>query len=320
MSKNLPNKKNKPQVIYNTVFHRARKRLGLDLLDFCVADTVYHLANNPASITPGWSYQDKATIADNLGVSERAVYNSLNRLVKFGLLERGGEKPSRLLRTTTKWYFEVMVDKSTLEDSQSSAECADRLQEVQSMSAECAVQGLQNVQTQYKNYINNNINDNISSIYQDRVKSFFQNPDPIWLVEIKKTFPKANLSQELQLMRTWLISNPDRPKKNLKRFVMNWLNNAKPGQSKTSSAGHDLTVTEDFLNEQLGKIATRAMIKNVMRSIPEQYWPKISDFLRRRYPGSPNSFEEVRRELVQEILESRQKLSNLTKSIGRGSR
>ncbi len=306
-------------VIFNTIWHRARKRLGLDVLEFCVADTIYHLSANPASITPGWSYQTKTTIAKNLGVSVRAVYNSLNKLIALGLVERGGEKPSQLLRTTAKWYYEVKVDKNGLQNSQTTAKYADTLQEVQSESAKCAVQGLQNVQSQYEMYIKNDIKNN-DIPYQDRVKSFFQNLDQNWLSEIKKAFPKINLEEEFKLMRAWLISNPDRPKKNLKRFVMNWLNNAKPGQSKTSSAGRDLIVTEDFLNERLGKIATRTMIKNVMRSIPEQYWFKISDFLRRRYPGSPNSFEEVQCELLQEISESRQKLNDLSKNIGRGSK
>lgn len=162
MTSLLTQKKNKPedQIIYNTIYHRARKRLGLDVLEFCIADTIYHLAANPSSPTPGWCHQSKATLAKNLGMCERAIYNSLKKLIRLGLVERG--TMSQLLRTTSKWYDEVMIDKQSLEDDRRTAKSADRLQEMQSSSAKSADRGYAKSADKNNSYKNNikNLKDN----------------------------------------------------------------------------------------------------------------------------------------------------------------
>lgn len=44
----------------------------------------------------------------------------------------------------------------------------------------------------------------------------------------KEAYSKLDIDNELKKMRIWLDSNPSKRKSNYKRFINNWLNNAKP--------------------------------------------------------------------------------------------
>lgn len=48
--------------------------------------------------------------------------------------------------------------------------------------------------------------------------------------ELNKTYPTINIDHELQKMRTWLISNPEKQKtaRGTPKFVSNWLGKVKP--------------------------------------------------------------------------------------------
>ncbi len=41
-----------------------------------------------------------------------------------------------------------------------------------------------------------------------------------------KLYPNVPIEKELRKMRAWVMANPDRLKKNWKRFMVNWLNKA----------------------------------------------------------------------------------------------
>ena len=55
--------------------------------------------------------------------------------------------------------------------------------------------------------------------------------------ELNKTYPNLDIDNELQKMRTWLISNPDKQKtaRGTPRFVSNWLGKVKPAPQVTDS-------------------------------------------------------------------------------------
>jgi len=65
------------------------------------------------------------------------------------------------------------------------------------------------------------------SDYCQRVHAFFDNLDNGYLQQLLKAYHGIDVKAEIKRMKLWLISNPNRRKKNLKRFVVNWLNHSK---------------------------------------------------------------------------------------------
>ncbi len=151
--------------------------------------------------------------------------------------------------------------------------------------------------------------------YLQKINDFFNTSDPEWIAQLKPAYPKFDIPTELNKMRAWLISNPENPKKNFKRFAVNWLSRAKITlpEKQTAQDRHYFGVTDVFLNEKLGRIATKDMIKKVMCSIPNDFWWKISDFLRKRYPGGDSNriFAEAERELIAEARNNKEKMECL---------
>lgn len=98
---------------YTMVLHQARKRLKLKITEYCVADTIYHLSNNPTSQIKGWCYATKETIAGYLGLSAVTIWTIIEKLKKKGLLERNPDD-NRYLRTTQDWYDNVVLYKLRL--------------------------------------------------------------------------------------------------------------------------------------------------------------------------------------------------------------
>jgi hypothetical protein len=98
------------QLNYNTILHQSRKKLNLTLMEYCIADSVYHLSNNPKSKVHGWCFASKDHLAMFLGTTKATIFSNLNKLIEKGLVERDEE--TRYLRTTEKWYEEVIIKDS----------------------------------------------------------------------------------------------------------------------------------------------------------------------------------------------------------------
>lgn len=144
----------------------------------------------------------------------------------------------------------------------------------------------------------------------EKIDQFFSNIDPDWRQSLQAAFPDIDLDREFKKMHAWLLSNPEKQKKNLKRFANNWLRYAKP-------AGADTLVDEGFLNERLGRIATKPMIIAVLKETPVELWERVAEFLRGRYPGSgERAFAEARRDALAEGETSRGRLQEITVGIG----
>ena len=62
--------------------------------------------------------------------------------------------------------------------------------------------------------------------YHARVEKFFEAIDSNILAVWKEAYPNINIENELKLAKAWLISNPNKAKKDFKKFVNNWLSNA----------------------------------------------------------------------------------------------
>lgn len=68
--------------------------------------------------------------------------------------------------------------------------------------------------------------------YKKRINFFFSHLEPDWLVEMAKAYPTIDIEKELQKAKAWLVSNPQKAKKNFKRFINNWLKNSKPEERR----------------------------------------------------------------------------------------
>jgi hypothetical protein len=133
--------------------------------------------------------------------------------------------------------------------------------------------------------------------YTTSVEKFFSSPDPQWFKTLQAAYPKINLTAEFAKIKAWLVSNPEKPKKNFQRFIVNWLNRSKTNPGQTEGG----LVSEKLINDRLGKIATKEMIKKFLSEIPREDWEQVDRFLRRRYPASDGRvFAEVVQELTRE--------------------
>ena len=65
--------------------------------------------------------------------------------------------------------------------------------------------------------------------YKDKVENFFATMDIEWKNALTKAYPNVDMEIELNKSKMWLLSNS--PKRNLKKFVNNWL--AKAMTTKT---------------------------------------------------------------------------------------
>ena len=104
------NKEQKEILSYTMVLHQARTELGITLLQYCVADSIYHLSNNPENKIAGWCYASKETIGDWLSISAQSVWDTLKPLIEKKLIEKNPDN-RQFLRTTKKWYKAVILRK-----------------------------------------------------------------------------------------------------------------------------------------------------------------------------------------------------------------
>lgn len=88
-----------------TILHEERKKLGLTLNEYCIADSIYHLSNNPKAPVKGWCNQSRENMAKQFGFTKRTVQNIVRKLEQKGLVEMNVEGH---LRTTSAWFNAVI--------------------------------------------------------------------------------------------------------------------------------------------------------------------------------------------------------------------
>jgi predicted transcriptional regulator len=96
--------------LFTIVKHEPRVKYGLSYVDYCLADTIYHLANNKNNKLDGWCYKSKENLAIQLGVSRSTIQTSILKLIanKWVIKNQYGH-----LRTTKKWEDSVIHSKVT---------------------------------------------------------------------------------------------------------------------------------------------------------------------------------------------------------------
>lgn len=96
--------------LFTIVKHTPRIDNGLSYVDYCLADTIYHLANNENNKRDGWCYKSKENLATQLGVSRSTIQTSILKLVANGWVIKNQYGH---LRTTKKWESSVVHSKVT---------------------------------------------------------------------------------------------------------------------------------------------------------------------------------------------------------------
>ena len=86
----------------------------------------------------------------------------------------------------------------------------------------------------------------------------------------EKAYPAVDITQELSKMADWLISNPEKKKKNYRRFITNWLSRT---QERGGSKGIKRVVASR-VGEQKEKI-----------ECPEGYWEKARELRAAGFTG-----------------------------------
>ena len=87
---------------FTTIKHHPRVKYDLSNNDYCIANVIYHLSNNPSSKFKGWYYGKIETLGKMFYFGRSATYESVKKLIAKNLVEKDLE--SGFLRTTTTWW------------------------------------------------------------------------------------------------------------------------------------------------------------------------------------------------------------------------
>ena len=75
--------------------------------------------------------------------------------------------------------------------------------------------------------------------------------DAEFLAQMKKAYPAINIPQEIEKMRAWIRANPEKAKKNWRRFAHSWINHAQKEQEEKRGAA---TSPEDPRADRAAKL------------------------------------------------------------------
>lgn len=102
----MKNDEQKFELLYTTIIHRYRIKHNISNNDYCMANAIYHLSNNPDSKFKGWYYGKVETLGEMFNFSRATAYNSVQKLIEKGLVEK--DKESGFLKTTTLWWSDFV--------------------------------------------------------------------------------------------------------------------------------------------------------------------------------------------------------------------
>ncbi|MCB0644698.1 MAG: hypothetical protein KDC44_23800 [Phaeodactylibacter sp.] len=80
--------------------HEKQRRLGIDLLQYCYCNLVHHTQQSEKFSEGGYAKMRLAFSAESLGVDTATINRAERKLIKKGLLEKGGRGK---IRTTNLW-------------------------------------------------------------------------------------------------------------------------------------------------------------------------------------------------------------------------
>tara|TARA_R100001594_G_scaffold137520_1_gene180629 strand:+ start:972 stop:1406 length:435 start_codon:yes stop_codon:yes gene_type:complete len=98
--------------------------------------------------------------------------------------------------------------------------------------------------------------------YKEKVEHFFVTLDIEWTSALRKAYPNVDIDAELNKSKMWLLSNT--PKRNLKKFVNNWMSKAMTTkQNKKTEAAKYEKYVPPVINDD--DVASPEEIKEILR-------------------------------------------------------
>ena len=80
--------------------------------------------------------------------------------------------------------------------------------------------------------------------YKEKVENFFAGIDTDWVKLLHEAYPNVDIDAELNKAKMWLLSNT--PKRNLKKFVNNWMAKAMGEKKNQQQPADGRTVHEIY--------------------------------------------------------------------------
>lgn len=190
----------KTQVNYTTINHVARERLQLSWLEYGLCDLIYNLSNNPKSPVPGWCFASRETLGKRLGLSRRAIFDMIDRLIDRKLIDRHPE--TKNLRITIDWYKIVIMKEDDTEVSgeatappvqNSTSEVVKQLHQTGEATAPDAGEATApNIDS------NIYINKTSTKVLEEKISSESDNDE---ISKLTKTYGKPEINQVINLLK-----------------------------------------------------------------------------------------------------------------------
>ncbi len=95
--------------------------------------------------------------------------------------------------------------------------------------------------------------------YKEKVENFFVNMDKEWVSSLRNAYPNVDIDTEMGKAKMWLLSNS--PKRNLKKFVNNWLAKAM-GQRQNKET--EAVLYEKYVAPVVDDVASPEEIKEIL--------------------------------------------------------
>ncbi len=103
---------------YNMILQAQRRDLDLSCNDYCVADTIYHLSNNPENKHGSWCYASKETLGEMLALSKPTIHKIIIKLITKKLVIK--HEVTKHLKTTQLWYDTVVLERRRMNSGKES--------------------------------------------------------------------------------------------------------------------------------------------------------------------------------------------------------
>ena len=100
-------------IFYSTIFHDARRKMGLTVNEYCLVDYIFKWQGNPMAPRPGWCSKTRFEMAEFLDITERGIRKMLARLDEMSIVEIN--TGTRDVRATRAWFDAVIAENQRLE-------------------------------------------------------------------------------------------------------------------------------------------------------------------------------------------------------------
>ena len=88
--------------------------------------------------------------------------------------------------------------------------------------------------------------------YKEKIENFFATIDVEWLSSLRKAYTNVDIDTELGKAKMWLLSNS--PKRNLKKFVNNWMAKAMGNRDNNDKERVMFGEYQNGRNERFGSL------------------------------------------------------------------